>query len=499
MIVAKIFEENKLFNLLIKILFCLLPFLLCVLLIKIRWGMSISNLKPTWGDEVWWWTQAGGMAKYGHPLGVYGYNGSKATIGTFATWGWAAVVPYALFAKIFGWNLYSYFLCNIFYISIANFIFIKLTHPDYKSIFSLSFCNIALILNSLFSTTAMQETCRTAFGIIICACLYKIREQNNKKIFKFFKYFIVPVFLLFAIQMYMIFTVFLFIYLLEVVKKKLDLIKAILLSILLSGIIMISVQKFSALFCAPYISSSNERKLYDNFFVFLNCRNTFFYAFGLLILLVLIALLFQLRGGGIGFGYIMNNENFCTRTSCIILSAFLTGYLFLYGNASAWTMIRGLNIGLCCSLYVLSLEKKKTVNIFCTVLLVVSLFSINSIESTFYLDRTTSQEQRNIMTEHKELFNKYILLNANAQNPWENTVSTFCVTETDTLCLPTGFGNNWMQNGEVNTNAKYCVVGLSLPEYTEMTNEYISKLNEKGWVLLYEDKTITIWKNPKYI
>ena len=107
-------------------------------------GMLIHMLKdhygigdiyfPTscWDDELDYYKQIAAMVSYGAPQGYYGFNESTAAIGTFAAWGIAPLIPYALVGKIFVWNYYTPVITNLVLWIAALVTFVAVLKPDRK-------------------------------------------------------------------------------------------------------------------------------------------------------------------------------------------------------------------------------------------------------------------------------------------------------------------------------------------------------------------------------
>jgi 4-amino-4-deoxy-L-arabinose transferase-like glycosyltransferase len=96
----------------------------------IRWFQAL----PWWSDEAFYFLQLRGMVEYGAPLGYFGYNGGTASISTFGFHGLGVLVPYFLFAKVFGLHFYTIFLFNVFLMSLAVLVYILLLKPSGKQL-----------------------------------------------------------------------------------------------------------------------------------------------------------------------------------------------------------------------------------------------------------------------------------------------------------------------------------------------------------------------------
>lgn len=100
-------------------------------------GNSLLNLYLPAGienDELGYYLQVSAMLETGTPPGYFGYNGTHANYLTFAAWGPLVLLPYYLWALLFGWHLQAPFLCNVAMIILSSGIFLRLARPNLKQI-----------------------------------------------------------------------------------------------------------------------------------------------------------------------------------------------------------------------------------------------------------------------------------------------------------------------------------------------------------------------------
>lgn len=196
---------------LLLLMLILLTPLMQLAAVLVFYGKGISDFVPNWSDELWWWCQADAVGRYGSPIGYWGYNGGRAQIGTFAAWGPAMVMPYGLFAFLFGWKWYSWILANLFYITIASLVFIRLTKIDAKGLFWLFIANQLIFIKDYYFFTSMAETARWSLGLIgmaLIVCMY--RNRNMKW---WIRYLLIPLYLIYITQAYLIWALFMLFYL----------------------------------------------------------------------------------------------------------------------------------------------------------------------------------------------------------------------------------------------------------------------------------------------
>lgn len=473
------------------------PFLSVIILLAIH-GKMASDCKPVWGDEQWWCLQASAVAEYGKPLGYWGYNGGTAPIGTFAAWGPAAVLPFGLFGKIFGWNYYSYVYANIFYMCAANFIFLLLTKAGRKEVTCLCMVNFCMVVRSCFAVTAMMECVRGSFGIIAVALLISMDLQESF----FVKYIVTPILLFYFTQAYLMMGVFFFFYF-YIVLKKADFKwqQKVLSSFVCMAIAVFFSKWILNFFTSPYIKNSNltfTEKIFNNIkwlFDLFGNENPFFYMYFLGYLVLMFSILV--------FMLVKRKEQKeldrkLYAAAFIILAVFLAAHIIFY-NTTAWTLVRGLSIALVISLFLLCLAKSKAA-VF--VFLVFSFFTLpmyHRIESTFFHEsRFCSDVWNDAVAEYSKIFEQILEVKEDADTPWENTISTYFMQGSDVFgfVLPNGYALNSMIDQTVNKKAKYAMMGKwnDFAAYSSKFEELLSA----GFVEVFDDDKITVLRNMNY-
>lgn len=117
------------------ILACL-PILACLIYCAAK-GQSISQIylpSSERNDELIYYKQVEAILNYGFPKGYFGFNESHALRLSFAAWSPVLMLPWVLWGLLFGWNLMSPILCNIFLLTMAMLIFGLLAKPDWKQL-----------------------------------------------------------------------------------------------------------------------------------------------------------------------------------------------------------------------------------------------------------------------------------------------------------------------------------------------------------------------------
>ncbi|MBO4808475.1 MAG: hypothetical protein J5537_05485 [Lachnospiraceae bacterium] len=196
---------------------------------KYKSGLSV----PMWNDEAVYyaliktWITPGAHGAFGNPIGYYGFNGGHAILGTGSGWSPAIIFPYAVFAKMFGLNYHTIWAANLVFMTLGNALFILIAKPDMKA-------KIRLLILSAFSTpvilyagTQMSEPLRYALVMVLAACIYRLLSAKEGEVGPVFAYVIVPLYLIFLVQIYIFYVFAVPIYIFAVLKKQKVLIKTI--------------------------------------------------------------------------------------------------------------------------------------------------------------------------------------------------------------------------------------------------------------------------------
>lgn len=112
------------------------PFLLCFLYCVFR-GINIFQLylpNSHNNDSLFYYKLVEGILSDGIPRGFYGFNESRALVGSFAAWSPALLLPWTIWGFLFGWGYSSVFISNIVYFAIALTVFVHLTKMEWRNI-----------------------------------------------------------------------------------------------------------------------------------------------------------------------------------------------------------------------------------------------------------------------------------------------------------------------------------------------------------------------------
>lgn len=457
---------------------------------------------PMWNDEGLWWHQIGAMEKYGEPLGYFGYNGTHAQIGRYGPWGVAILFPYAVFAKVFGWNYNSMALANMFFLCLAYMIFMLLTRMEKKNIKWLVLCICTSYLTIYYANTSMSEPLRFSMGIILAGMLYRLFIFKSGKIYK---YIVVPVVLLYCINAYLPFVLFIPYYVFGV-RKKSSLGFKIIVSFFATVITAWIFNGISTMFASPYTESAIKEiiaAVQENpklgFIMFVN---RFFDSLLEVDLTGIINLLST--GSLIGFfdvTYYMllillavdlvvrvkkteNMEYVCKHT-CIFCLFLLASFIFIFAgfySTAAWTYVRGLNVAFCAvtCLLVNCGNKKIIVVLTCFTIAIFPRIWVTYNQSRY----PTSEMLDRYYTAREEISECMELTTFDGADPWENTCGIYGYSYSPyfVLALPVGVGINFVFDEAIYPNMKYAAVCG-----TEANAAIVERLKDAGYCTLWTD------------
>jgi len=228
---------------LINIIAVLSPFLVVLVAISYQ-GYSLFQMMPSASDEILYYAQIKGMLENGIPLGYFGYNGGTAPFLTFGAHGFVVMIPYFLFASVFGLHYNTIFFCNVFLMSLAILIYILLLKPSWKQlVFLLITC---LSVWSFNAQTSMMEAGFYAYMIIYAAIILRIakKDETSLKIAGF-------IFIVFLSLTKATFSIVIFPLLIMTIKYK-SLIVRIIISLSITLIFMYLSYMVYRLFSSPF-------------------------------------------------------------------------------------------------------------------------------------------------------------------------------------------------------------------------------------------------------
>ncbi len=160
----------------------ILPLVLCVIYCA-AYGGTIGDVyvpNSYWNDELLYYKQVEGILKSGVPGGYFGYNESRAPVLSFAVWSPVLMAPWVIWGKVFGWNTFAPFLCNLVCLMGGMFTFGYLARPTQKQLATI------VVLLSLFTPltrfimSCMPEIFCCALLLWYMGCLFAYGSEKKE-------------------------------------------------------------------------------------------------------------------------------------------------------------------------------------------------------------------------------------------------------------------------------------------------------------------------------
>lgn len=482
------------------LLFCcapLLVFLLVIYLLKVNPFYWV----PLWSDEVGWYVQVNSAVKFGAPLGYTGYNEAHAAVGTFGPWGAFIVCAMALFGKAFGWYNYSPMLMNVTYWMLANLTFFLFTRPKGATLMKLTVLNFILFLSIQYMFTGMSECTRFSMAIVLAGLFYYLLQDENKgkRSYLVVLGVIAPILLFLFINGYILFSFLLPVYgyaWFKYLKPKrcralLFIFLTVLLPILFFRVCYFIQVKTTAAFphntvgvCLNQPSlaaffhvlkstiAANLRNA-DFSFVFRNplleygCVPSYLFFYYCLTIVVWVQLAATL---------ITSKElHPLILLIASALSVFVISFLALYSTRSSWTYIRGLNVALVFSMYLVCMLDWPKLHLALFGLAFVQFFPFLTVIRG---DMALRYSERNIYGGGYAFLKKYSavfsarLVPSQSKDPWDNTVACYGKPTNHGCAFPAGISWNYIMDGHAVTQPKYIVTGRDRPTFSGYRRTY---------------------------
>lgn len=177
-------KEQRQITLAKALLLALLPITYCVVYCAVQghWIGEVYLPSSQWNDELFYYKQVESILHYGYPLGYFGFNESHALKLSFAAWSPVLVFPWVIWGLVFGWNLMSPILCNIFLMSLCCFLFVWLTRPSWKQMGALAFLFCLYTPFARYMLSGMAEV--ICFAMLILFYSMAVNYQRRKKDYK---------------------------------------------------------------------------------------------------------------------------------------------------------------------------------------------------------------------------------------------------------------------------------------------------------------------------
>lgn len=177
--------ERRYVTLLKSLLLAMLPLVCCLVYCGAQ-GRSPGEVylpSSEWNDELFYYKQVESILKFGYPQGYYGFNESHALKLSFAAWSPALVFPWILWGLVFGWNLMSPVVCNIFLLMLCCFAFVWLVRPSWRQLGILTFLFCLYTPFVRYMLSVMPEIiCFTMVIVFLSLAINYLRREKTYKL-----------------------------------------------------------------------------------------------------------------------------------------------------------------------------------------------------------------------------------------------------------------------------------------------------------------------------
>ncbi len=163
------------------ILACL-PVIACLVYCAAR-GQGIGQVylpSSERNDELIYYKQVEAILHCGYPRGYFGFNESHALKLSFAAWSPVLLLPWVLWGLVFGWNLLSPVLCNLFLLTAAMFLFGLLAKPDWKQLGITAFLFFLFVPFAWYMLCGMPEIgCISLLIVFYGTAMDRLRRERG--------------------------------------------------------------------------------------------------------------------------------------------------------------------------------------------------------------------------------------------------------------------------------------------------------------------------------
>ena len=484
--------------------------------------IDVSALSTAYNDEVSWFNQAMAVAEYGKPLGYWGYNGTHADIGTFGAWGPVSVYFFALFLKPLKWLFPSagvsiYIFNNLLWACTANLLFVLLSKPRKNNMLRLIVIHAFLFVNHCYMFEAMSETIRFSMGVILAGISVFLLRRRESRGYKCMLYAIAPVVLLLFMSAYIMFAVIVPVWLYAVYQDNSAFKKKKVAFVLVSGIgfiaVSLTVYFVTGKFTSPYVTDgvTDILKAFQSDFVYgvyfllqyildnigkcdlkfiLSSTNVYGGFFVFYLPLYYSVCIYLILSSVVGWKKMKKPDLEIQIIGAFVMTAFMAAFIVLY-STYYWILVRGINIALVFTLYLLCMKEKPAEIMTIAAVSVLGVIPFMLVANNTFIYGRTMEENA---SDYSEVFSQYIHV-SEGSDPWENTIACYGDETRECLGLPVGMSINSMMNKKSNQNARYAMIWMIETSADEMSIEDPDALMEElepNHDLLYRDENLIL-------
>ncbi len=166
---------------LLTFIFILTPAILSLVLIWLIFGTTPLSYMPARSDQLYYWHEALTYVDHGFSGGYYSLN-ERIPLAEFSAFGFhgpAYPVLYGSLGRIVGWEYYTGVLINFFVITLALFLFTRLSNLDNKQLLIGIFLIGTYWPMILYLSDNMTESINQAIAILLSVLFFK--QLDNQK------------------------------------------------------------------------------------------------------------------------------------------------------------------------------------------------------------------------------------------------------------------------------------------------------------------------------
>lgn len=508
----------------LKCIFVLLP---CVYVFLICWrfNMDVMNLPATVNDEIGWYTQVFSVVEYGRPLGYHGYNGTHAAIGTYGAWGAGSIWFLALFVRLLRYilpfpNFSIYIFNNLLWACMANLILILCAKPDVKKLLRFIAVYILLFVNHEYIFLGMAETMRYSMSIILAGLTIFLWNRHDHRCYRVVLYGVAPLVILSFMTSYIMYAVVLPLWILAVYRNMpvAHNHKTVFLSLGICFFLSVTagIYYVGGQYSSPYVTdvisdiltAFQQGVVHGVTQLFRHVRNNLnrcslqylwdarsdsFGWYMAYLVTYYVACIYLLAC------FLTGRKRMCAKDwefhgiGAYMVVAFLTAFVLLYDTVTP-TLVRGINVGLVYTLFLICMSDKGTTIKRYTIVMLLTL-----VPFLMFLrgDVIRNHKVPELEKDYQQIFAEHIDIDEE-KNPWENTVALYGVDGREIMLLPVGVGINNMISWQPNEQARYVLymidtTDMELDEIRE--KEYIPEITWQTHELLYRDNEMVLMRN----
>ena len=504
------------------VLMILMPLLIVAFLAFLSVVFRKSDPFPgiVWNDEAVYLKLIQTYSHFTSPLGYFGFDGNHAILGSGPAWNPAILWPYLLPALIFPTGQHFVFFVNLFYLILANILFYLLARPDREGCINLIGFELLSVPVILYLCTNMSEIFRYGIAIVLAGMLYYVYKSKGHLVIR---YVLIPLFILYSMQVYIFFAFALPLYICGLLKDKKWYLR-FLISVLPSAILAGGSYYFLHLISSNYNIGKTEKllaslssgdlagtaksafgMLKEGLIGLWGLKNYVtvspLYPYSVLFALALLAIGCFMTARG-RKNPEKKEDEYLGRMISHSVALFYVMYLTLYTIVPD-TFYRGTQIVVIFSLYLMAMAKREYLVRFLLLFSLVGIFLMRPQYRTFIEGR---YEASKTGAEWKTLEEDFagVLKPDSEKDLWGNTVLMYTMEPKVILAVPAGMGENFvLSDGVFCEEAGYLLFAKTDPTDVNpawVVHSYYDVLADnkdildKNYIVIYETDDYIIYQ-----